>query len=220
MEFIAKVVDFVLHLDKYLNGLIQAYGFWTYVILFVVIFCETGLVVTPFLPGDSLIFAAGAFAAAGSLRVGWLFLILATAAVLGDTANYWIGKIVGPKVFTKEKSRIFKKEYLDRTHRFYEKYGMETIIIARFVPIVRTFAPFVAGIGRMSYGKFLSYNIIGGVGWVALFTFGGFFFGNIPFVRNHFSLVVIAIILISLVPILWELLKHLREKRKSGGPSA
>lgn len=214
MEFIGRAVDFVLHLDKYLNGLIQTFGIWTYLVLFLVIFCETGLVVTPFLPGDSLIFAAGAFAASGSLRVGWLFLILAAAAVLGDTANYWIGKKIGPKVFTKENSKIFKKEYLDRTHRFYEKYGTETIIIARFVPIVRTFAPFVAGIGRMSYGKFLSYNIVGGVGWVALFTFGGYFFGNIPFVRGHFSLVIIAIILISLVPVLWEILKHRREKKK------
>jgi len=215
MEFIAKVVDFVLHLDKHLSGLIQTYGFWTYLILFIVIFCETGLVVTPFLPGDSLIFAAGAFAASGSLQIGWLFLILAAAAVLGDTVNYWIGKIVGPKVFTREKSRIFRKEYLDRTHRFYEKYGAETIIIARFVPIVRTFAPFVAGIGRMSYGKFLSYNVIGGVAWVALFSFGGYFFGNIPFVRKNFSLVIIAIILISLMPILWEFLRHRKQKRKS-----
>ena len=212
MDFIAKVVDFVLHLDTHLSGLIQTYGFWTYLILFLVIFCETGLVVTPFLPGDSLLFAAGALAASGSLKIGWLFLILAVAAILGDTVNYWIGKIVGPKVFAKEKSRIFKKEYLDRTHRFYEKYGTETIILARFVPIVRTFAPFVAGIGRMSYGKFLSYNIIGGLLWVALFTFGGYFFGNIPFVKKNFSLVILAIILISLVPILWEYLKHRQKK--------
>ncbi len=215
MEFIAKVVDFVLHLDTHLSGLIQTYGFWTYLILFVVIFCETGLVVTPFLPGDSLIFAAGAFAASGSLQIGWLFLILAAAAILGDTVNYWIGKIIGPKVFTKEKSRIFRKEYLDRTHRFYEKYGAETIILARFVPIIRTFAPFVAGIGRMSYGKFLSYNVVGGVAWTALFSFGGYFFGNIPFVKKNFTLVIIAIILISLVPILWEFLRHQKQKRKS-----
>jgi membrane-associated protein len=214
MEFIGKVVDFVLHLDTHLSGLIQTYGFWTYLILFLVIFCETGLVVTPFLPGDSLLFAAGALAASGSFKIGWLFLILAVAAVLGDTVNYWVGKIVGPKVFAKEKSRIFKKEYLDRTHRFYEKYGTETIILARFVPIVRTFAPFVAGIGRMSYGKFLSYNVIGGLLWVALFTFGGYFFGNIPFVKKNFSLVILAIILISLVPILWEFLKHRKKKSR------
>lgn len=215
MEFVSQVIDFVLHLDKHLSGLIQTYGFWTYLILFAVIFCETGLVVTPFLPGDSLIFAAGAFAASGSLHIGWLFLILAAAAVLGDTVNYWIGKIIGPKVFAKEKSRIFKKEYLERTRRFYEKYGTETIIIARFVPIVRTFAPFVAGIGRMKYGKFLSYNVVGGVAWVALFSFGGYFFGNIPFVKNNFSLVIIAIILISLIPILWEFLRNRRKNRKA-----
>lgn len=214
MEFLSGVLDFILHLDTHLSALIQQAGAWTYLILFVVIFCETGLVVTPFLPGDSLIFAAGAFAARGDLNVLLLFGLLAAAAILGDTANYWIGKIIGPKVFQKESSRIFKKSYLDRTHRFYEKYGAETIIIARFVPIVRTFAPFVAGIGRMSYGRFLSYNVFGGLGWVALFTFGGYFFGNIPFVRRHFSLVVIAIILISLVPAVWEILKHRREAKK------
>ena len=212
MEFIKSVIDFVLHLDVHLSGLIQTYGLWTYLILFAVIFCETGLVVTPFLPGDSLIFAAGTFAARGDLRVVVLFFLLAAAAVIGDTVNYWIGKIIGPKIFQKENSRIFKKQYLDRTHEFYEKYGAETIIIARFVPIVRTFAPFVAGIGRMSYGKFLSYNVIGGIAWVALFTFGGYFFGNIPFVKKNFSLVIIAIILISLVPVLLEFLKH-REKK-------
>jgi membrane-associated protein len=212
VEFLSKVIDFIIHLDTHLSDLIQTYGLWTYLILFVVIFCETGLVVTPFLPGDSLIFAAGTFAARGDLKVGWLFLVLAAAAVIGDTVNYWIGKIIGPKIFHKEKTRFFKKEYLDRTHEFYEKYGAETIIIARFVPIIRTFAPFVAGIGRMSYLKFISYNVIGGVGWVAIFTFGGYFFGNIPFVKNNFSIVIIAIILISLVPAVVEFLKH-RKKR-------
>jgi membrane-associated protein len=212
MDFVSKIIDIVLHLDTHLNALIQSYGFWTHLILFVVIFCETGLVVTPFLPGDSLIFAAGTFAAAGSLKIGWLFLMLAAAAVLGDTVNYWIGKIIGPKVFQKENSRIFKKQYLERTHRFYEKYGAETIILARFVPIVRTFAPFVAGIGKMTYGRFLSYNVVGGVLWVALFTFGGYFFGNIPFVRKNFSLVIIAIIFISLLPMVYEFLKHRKKK--------
>ena len=216
MEFVSKVVDFVLHLDAHLSALIQQYGLWTYVILFVVIFCETGLVITPFLPGDSLIFAAGTFAARGDLNVVGLFLALAAAAVIGDSVNYWIGKIIGPKVFQKENSRVFKKAYLERTHNFYEKYGAETIIIARFVPIVRTFAPFVAGIGRMSYGKFLSYNVVGGVGWVALFTFGGYFFGNIPFVRRNFSLVIIAIIVISLVPAVVEILKHRKGEKKGG----
>jgi membrane-associated protein len=216
MDLISKIIDFVLHLDTHLNALIQTYGFWTHLILFAVIFCETGLVVTPFLPGDSLLFAAGTFAASGSLKIGWLFLMLAAAAVLGDSVNYWIGKIIGPKVFQKENSRIFKKQYLDRTHRFYEKYGAETIILARFVPIVRTFAPFVAGIGKMTYAKFLSYNVIGGVLWVALFTFGGYFFGNIPFVRKNFSLVIIAIILISLLPIVYEFLKHRKAKAAKG----
>jgi len=212
MEFIKGVIDFILHLDAHLSELIQSYGAWTYGILFAIIFCETGLVITPFLPGDSLIFAAGAFAARGDLNVVLVFVLLSAAAVIGDTVNYWIGKIIGPKVFNKEKSRIFKKAYLDRTHAFYEKYGAETIIIARFVPIVRTFAPFVAGIGRMSYLKFISYNVIGGIGWVALFTFGGYFFGNIPFVRKNFSLVIIAIIIISLIPAVVEVLRH----RKKG----
>ena len=215
MEFMAKIIDFILHLDKHLTALIQTYGLWTYLILFAVIFCETGFVVTPFLPGDSLLFAAGTFAAAGSLNVLWLFLLLSAAAVLGDTVNYWIGHFIGPKVFHKEKTRFFKKEYLDRTHKFYEKYGPETIIIARFVPIVRTFAPFVAGIGRMSYWKFISYNVIGGVGWVAVFVFGGYFFGNIPFIRRHFSLVIIAIIIVSLLPAVFEFIRHRREARQT-----
>jgi membrane-associated protein len=214
MEFLSRLLDFVLHLDKHLSSLIQTYGLWTYLILFVIIFLETGLVVTPFLPGDSLLFAAGTFAAAKALNVLWLFVVLSGAAILGDTVNYWIGHFVGPRVFHQEKSRFFKKKHLDRTHRFYEKYGAETIIIARFVPIVRTFAPFVAGIGRMSYGKFLSYNIIGGVGWVALFTFGGYFFGNIPFVRRNFSLVIIAIIIISLLPAAVEILRHRKDAGK------
>jgi membrane-associated protein len=199
-------------MDTHLSVLIQQAGGWTYLILFGVIFCETGLVVTPFLPGDSLIFAAGTFAARGDLKILPLFGLLAVAAVLGDTVNYWIGKIIGPKVFQKENSRIFKKSYLDRTHAFYEKYGAETIIIARFVPIVRTFAPFVAGIGRMNYARFLSYNVLGGIGWVALFSFGGFFFGNIPFVKKNFTIVIAAIIIISLIPAVWEVLKH----RKAG----
>jgi membrane-associated protein len=217
MDFLKGVIDFVLHLDTYLDKIIQAYGFWTHLILFAVIFCETGLVVTPFLPGDSLLFAAGAFAAKGSLKIGWLFGLLVAAAILGDTVNYWIGKLLGPKVFQKENSRIFKKQYLERTHAFYEKYGAETIIIARFVPIVRTFAPFVAGIGRMTYGKFLSYNVIGGVIWVALFSFGGYFFGNLPFVKKNFSLVIFAIIFISLLPMAYEILKH-RKAKKTGKP--
>jgi membrane-associated protein len=215
MELITKFLDFVVHLDKHLSTLIQQFGLWTYLILFVVIFCETGLVVTPFLPGDSLLFAAGTFAAVKALHVGWLFVILSAAAVIGDTANYWIGHFVGPKVFRQEKTRFFKKAYLDKTHRFYEKYGAETIIIARFVPIIRTFAPFVAGIGRMSYWKFISYNVIGGIGWVAVFVFGGYFFGNIPFVKSNFSLVILAIIIISVLPGLIEFLRHRREEHQT-----
>lgn len=208
MEFLSRLLDFVIHLDKHLSAIIQNVGLWTYFILFLVIFLETGFVVTPFLPGDSLLFAAGTFAAAKVLNVVWLFVLLSAAAVLGDTANYWIGHFVGPKVFRQEKSRFFKKEYLDRTHRFYEKYGAETIIIARFVPIVRTFAPFVAGVGRMSYWKFISYNVIGGVGWVAIFVFGGYFFGNIPFVKRNFSLVIILIIIVSIIPAAVEFIRH------------
>jgi membrane-associated protein len=214
MEFFSRLLDFVLHLDKHLSSLIQTYGLWTYLILFVIIFLETGLVVTPFLPGDSLLFAAGTFAAAKALNILWLFVVLSAAAILGDTVNYWIGHFVGPRVFHQEKSRFFKKEHLDRTHRFYEKYGAETIIIARFVPIIRTFAPFVAGIGRMSYWKFISYNVIGGIGWVALFVFGGYFFGNIPFVKKNFSLVIIAIIIISMIPAGVELYRHRQASRR------
>ncbi|MGB9005936.1 MAG: DedA family protein [Candidatus Aminicenantales bacterium] len=212
MEFIKQVLDFVLHLDTHLGHLIQQYHNWVYAILFTIIFCETGLVVTPFLPGDSLLFAAGAFAAAGSLKLAWLLLILGAAAVLGDTVNYWIGNLVGPKVFHKERTRFFKKEYLDRTHAFYEKYGGRTIIIARFIPIIRTFAPFVAGIGRMSYWRFISFNVIGGLGWVALFVLAGAFFGNIPFIKKNFSFVIMAIILISLVPMMVEALRHRKKK--------
>jgi membrane-associated protein len=219
MKFISQIIDFVLHLDKYIHVLIQHFGIWTYLILFLIIFCETGLVVTPFLPGDSLLFAAGAFAARGALNVVWLFLALSAAAVIGDTVNYWIGHFIGPKIFQKENVRFFKKEYLERTHQFYEKYGGETIIIARFVPIVRTFAPFVAGVGKMSYWKFISYNVIGGIAWVAIFVFGGYFFGNIPFVKKHFTIIIFAIILISLLPGLIEFIRHRRQAKKKGIPS-
>lgn len=215
MKWFLKLIDFIMNLDKYINILIQDFGIWTYLILFVIIFCETGLVVTPFLPGDSLLFAAGAFAARGSLDVVWLFIILSVAAVLGDTVNYWIGHFIGPKVFQKENVRFFKKEYLDRTHQFYEKYGGETIIIARFIPIIRTFAPFVAGIGKMTYWKFISYNIIGGIGWVAIFVFGGYFFGNIPFVKQHFTIIIAAIIIISVLPGVIEFLRIRRENKKT-----
>jgi len=212
MELINKILDIALHLDSYLSAIIQQYGLWTYAILFAVIFIETGFVVMPFLPGDSLLFAAGAFAALGALKVGWLIAVLAAAAIIGDTVNYWVGHFLGPKVFNKEKARFFKKEHLDRTHAFFEKYGGKTIIIARFVPIVRSFAPLVAGIGRMSYGKFIAYNVIGGVGWVVLLVGAGYFFGNIPVVKNNFSLAILAIIALSTVPIVTEYLRHRKKK--------
>ncbi|HOW81273.1 MAG TPA: DedA family protein [Spirochaetota bacterium] len=217
MEIIAQFIDLFLHLDVHLNEIIRDYGTWTYLILFVIIFCETGLVVTPFLPGDSLLFAIGAFAALGSINFGWIFVVLAAAAIGGDTVNYWIGHKIGPRVFN-ERVRFLKKEYLDRTHEFYEKYGGKTIIIARFVPIIRTFAPFVAGVGSMTYLKFISYNVIGGLLWITLFLSGGYFFGNIPFVKKNFSMIIIAIIVISVMPGVVEFFrqrKKLREARVS-----
>jgi membrane-associated protein len=200
MDLVHMFFDYFMHLDRHLSVVIQTYGMWTYLILFLIVFCETGLVVTPILPGDSLLFAAGAFAATGALRAQPLFVLLSMAAVAGDTVNYWAGKMVGPKIFQQQKIRFMKKEYLDRTHEFYERHGGKTIIIARFVPIIRTFAPFVAGIGRMTYLRFLSYNVVGGVAWIALFIFGGYFFGNIPIVKRNFTLVIIAIIFVSILP--------------------
>lgn len=217
MELLKKILDIALHIDKYLSAIILQYGIWTYAILFVVIFIETGFVVMPFLPGDSLLFAAGTFAALKALKIGWLLLILSVAAVLGDTVNYWVGRRLGPKVFSREDARFFKKEYLDRTHAFYEKHGGKTIIIARFVPIIRSFAPFVAGVGRMSYGRFLSFNVIGGVGWVLLLTGAGYFFGTLPVVKNNYSIAVLVIIAISTVPIGVEYFRNRR--KKASGPS-
>lgn len=208
MDTIKDLIDLFLHLDKHLNEIIASYGAVTYLILFLIVFAETGLVVTPFLPGDSLLFAAGTFAASGSLNPVILFLILSAAAIIGDSINYAFGKYLGPKVFEKEKIRFLKKEHLEKTHRFYEKHGGKTIIIARFIPIIRTFAPFVAGIGSMTYWKFISYNIIGGIAWVAIFIFGGYYFGNLPFVKNNFSFVIIAIIIISIMPAVVEFLRH------------
>jgi membrane-associated protein len=210
-----KLIDLFLHLDKHLNEIITQYGTWTYLILFLIVFCETGLVVTPFLPGDSLLFAAGAIAALGSLNVFWLFVLLTAAAIIGDTVNYWIGAWLGPKVFRGENVRFLNRKHLERTHKFYEKYGGKTIIIARFVPIVRTFAPFVAGIGTMSYWRFIAYNVIGGILWVAICLFAGYWFGNQPFVKRNFSLVIIAIVLISLLPMVWEFVRHRMQKGKA-----
>jgi membrane-associated protein len=203
MDWIKLGIDFILHLDKYLDLIIRSVGIWTYLILFGVIFVETGVVIMPFLPGDSLLFAAGAMSGLGSLNVFVLFFSLAAAAVLGDTINYWIGHSLGPKVFTSD-SRLFKREHLERTQAFYAKHGGKTIFLARFIPIIRTFAPFVAGVGKMRYGYFLSYNIFGGIIWTGLFIFAGYFFGNLEFVRENFSLVVIAIVVISIMPAVWE----------------
>ena len=212
MEFIKDFIDILLHLDKHLAGIIQQYGVWTYLILFLIIFCETGLVVTPILPGDSLLFATGTFTATGSLDLFTTLVLLTVAAILGDTVNYWIGAYIGPKAFQYENSRLFKKEYLIRTHEFYEKHGGKTIIIARFMPIIRTFAPFVAGIGKMTYAKFLLYNVVGGILWIVLFVVGGYFFGNIPFVKKNFTLVILAIIFLSILPGIIEFIRHKRKK--------
>ncbi len=211
MDIIANFIDLFIHFDKYLGAIIQDYGTLIYVILFLIIFCETGIVVTPFLPGDSLLFAVGAFAAMGDLDLTVILVLLPIAAIAGDTVNYWIGNFAGPKIFHKEDVRFFNKKHLERTHRFYEKYGGKTIIIGRFVPIIRTFAPFVAGVGSMTYGRFLSYNIIGGILWIAVCVFAGYFFGNIPIVKQNFSLVILAIIIISVMPGVVEIIRHRRQ---------
>ena len=210
MDLLLTFIDIFIHLDRHLIWLIQHFGVWVYLIVFIIVFCETGLVVTPFLPGDSLLFGLGALAAIGDLNVLWLFVLLSVAAIAGDTVNYFIGKYVGPKVFQQETSRFFKKEYLERTHQFYEKYGGKTIVIARFMPIIRTFAPFVAGIGSMTYHKFIIYNVLGGIAWVAIFIFGGYYFGNLPVVKNNFTLVIMAIIIISVMP---GVIEYFRQRR-------
>jgi membrane-associated protein len=216
MDLILKLVDFILNVDTYLSEIITRYGTWTYGLLFLVIFMETGFVVTPFLPGDSLIFAAATFAARGALNPWLIFLLLSIAAVGGDTVNYWIGHAVGAKAYTGEVKWI-KKEYMERTHVFFEKHGGKTIFLARFVPIIRTFAPFVAGVSKMSYGYFITWNFVGGITWVATFTLLGYFFGNIPFVQDNFELVIIAIVLISFIPAVVEGLKARKEMRKQEG---
>ncbi len=217
MELLNSLWELISHPDQALAGIIRDYQAWTYLILFAIIFCETGLVVTPFLPGDSLLFAAGALAASESvaaeecLNVTWLFVLLAGAAILGDTVNYWAGHYIGPRAFSGE-YRFLKREYLDRTHRFYERHGGKTIVLARFIPIIRTFAPFVAGIGEMTYSRFICYNVIGGIAWIAAFIFGGYFFGNLPMIKNNFTLVIIAIIILSVLP---GVIEYFRQSRES-----
>jgi membrane-associated protein len=218
MDLVLKVIDFVLHIDTYLSDLIAHYGAWTLGILFFVVFMETGFVVTPFLPGDSLIFAAATFAARGSLNPWVMFILLSIAAVVGDSVNYWIGHRIGARAYTGEVKWI-KKEYMERTHRFFEKHGGKTIFLARFVPIIRTFTPFVAGVSQMSYEFFFRWNVIGGITWVATFTLLGYFFGNIPFVQKNFELVIVAIILISLVPAVVEAVKARKEMKASKSQS-
>ena len=214
MDILNFFIDFVLHLDQYLSEIIQNYGLWTYAILFLIIFIETGFVIMPFLPGDSLLFAAGAFAALGSLNVWLLWVIVFVAAVLGDTVNYWIGNKIGPRAFDHD-NRFLKREYLEKTQRFYKKHGGKTIILARFVPIVRTFAPFVAGVGTMNYGRFFTYNVVGAFLWTSIFVFLGYFFGNIPFVKNNFELAIFGIIFISVVPMAIEYARNKARKQVS-----
>lgn len=212
MDVLATLLDFFIHLDVHLGEIILNYGGWTYAILFLIIFMETGFVVTPFLPGDSLLFAAGTFAALGSLDPFLLFFLLFAAAILGDTVNYWIGSVIGLRAFEKER-RFLNREHLEKTQRFFEKHGGKTIILARFIPIVRTFAPFVAGVGTMKYRNFILFNIIGAFLWTSLFIFGGYFIGNIPLVKENFEIVIMLIIFISVLPMVFEYINSRREKK-------
>ena len=217
LDLIKKLVDFILHIDRHLAEIIAQYGLWTYGLLFLIIFAETGLVVLPLLPGDSLLFAAGAFSAKPEtgLNVHLMAALLFIAAFLGDTVNYWIGRKVGPAVFKREDSIWLRKKHLDQAHAFFEKYGGRAVILARFVPIVRTFVPFVAGVGSMTYARFMAYNLVGGFIWIYFFTYAGFFFGNQPFVQQNFKLVIMAIIVISVLPIVVELYREWRKSKKA-----
>jgi membrane-associated protein len=215
LEILSTFIDIVLHLDRHLQWLVTNYGVWIYAILFAIVYCETGLVVTPFLPGDSLLFVAGALAAAGDMYVHGLFALLASASFLGDNTNYWVGRYLGPRVFSRQKSRLFDPGHLRRTERFYEKYGAKTIVLARFMPIVRTFAPFVAGIGRMRYPTFLFYSFVGSIAWVGSLTYAGFYFGNVPVIKQNLTLVIVAIVLLSISPAIVEYLRH-RKKPVTG----
>ena len=223
MELLSFVWDLLVHLDRHLAALLQQYGAWIYLLLFMIIFCETGLVVTPFLPGDSLLFVAGALAAAGGMDVHLLAMLLIAAAVLGNTVNYSVGHFLGPKVFHWEQSRFFNRKALDRTHAFYEKHGGKTIVITRFVPILRTFAPFVAGIARMTYLRFTAYNVAGALAWVLSLVYSGYWFGNVPWVKQNLSWVIFGIIVLSLMPLAIAYLRHRRAKpglQQVGGISA
>ncbi len=213
MGIISNIFENIIHLDRHLDLVIGALGNWSYLLLFMIVFCETGLVVTPFLPGDSLLFVVGSFSAKGEFSLFWAFMILSCAAILGDSLNYSLGKIFGEKILLKAGNHFIKKEHLERTHRFYEKYGGKTIILARFVPVIRTFAPFVAGIGKMSYYKFLIYNVSGALLWVGMFVLGGYYFGNIPFIKENFLVTILAIMLISFLPAGIELWKHYKNKK-------
>ena len=212
MELFATFIDIVLHLDRHLQALVAQYGAWVYLILFLIVFCETGLVVTPFLPGDSLLFVAGTVAAAGGMDVHLLVALLIIAAVLGDSVNYWIGNYLGPRVFHDQDSRWLNRKHLERAHAFYERHGGKTIVIARFIPIIRTYAPFVAGIGAMAYGRFISYNVGGAVLWVASLAYAGYFFGNLPIVKNNLTLVIIGIIILSILP---GVVEYFRQRSRS-----
>lgn len=214
MEFITELASFFLHLDEHLAGIIDMFGIWTYVILFLIIFAETGLVVTPFLPGDSLLFVVGTLAGGGYLNLWVVYFTMLIAAILGDTVNYWMGHHFGARVFSKENSKLFNKSYLEKTREFYDKHGGKTIIIARFVPIVRTFAPFVAGIGKMHYQTFLLYNVVGAFVWVTSLTFAGYFFGGLPIIKDNFETAIFLVIGISLLPVIFEFIKHKMEHKK------
>lgn len=218
MEILTFLVDLVLHLDRHLVELIQDYGAWVYLILFLIVFAETGLVVTPFLPGDSLLFVAGTLAAAGGLDLGLLIVLLCIAAILGDSVNYAIGKHVGERMV--RSGRLVRQEHVDRTHAFFDRYGGKTIVIARFVPIVRTFAPFVAGIGKMTYGRFLLFNVTGGIFWVVSLTTAGYFFGNLPIVKENLSLVVLGIVIASVMPAVIEYVRHRRAAARASAREA
>jgi membrane-associated protein len=217
LEYIRYLIDFVLHINVHLDELVRDYGAWVYAILFVIVFCETGLVVTPVLPGDSLLFAVGALCGLGTLDLLVSMLVLLVAAILGDTVNYWIGAWAGPQVFRKKNSRWLNPRHLERTHEFMERYGGKAVIIARFVPIVRTFVPFVAGVGRMSYGRFMMYNVVGAIAWVCCFVPAGYFFGNMPVVKNNFSLVILAIIVVSMLPGIIEFMRQRRARKAEQG---